>query len=329
VTKNPIGWTEQTWNPVTGCTKCAPGCLHCYAERMAKRLKAMGVPKYANGFDLTLHPECLGEPLHWRKPRMIFIPSMGDLFHPDVPDDFIDRVFAVMSLCPQHTFQVLTKRSDRRRKFLGWADHLEVWNRNSPYAWGFGKDYPVVGFNLPREEAPDDGGEYAMLMRHGGSLTWPLENVWQGSSISTQADADREIPFLLQTPAAVRFVSLEPLLEAVQLGAVRIFPDVAHGWANPLDGARPRPPYYTVPAVRGLDWVIIGSERIGNRPGRPCNVEWVKNIWLQCQAAGVPCWIKQITVGGQIVKAPAAIAAALGIADVASVRGRPERSDHE
>jgi protein gp37 len=108
-----IEWTEATWNPVTGCTKVSPGCLHCYAERMAKRLKAMGQPKYANGFKLTMHADCLDQPLHWRKPRMVFANSMSDLFHEGVPSSFIQDVFDVMRRASRHTFQVLTKRSRR------------------------------------------------------------------------------------------------------------------------------------------------------------------------------------------------------------------------
>ena len=112
-TKSSIEWTESTWNPLTGCTKVSPGCKHCYAERMAKRLHAMGQPNYANGFKLTLHPQSLEIPLSWKKPQMIFVNSMSDLFHKDVPVDFIQQVFDVMRRAHWHTFQVLTKRSER------------------------------------------------------------------------------------------------------------------------------------------------------------------------------------------------------------------------
>ncbi len=112
-TKSSIEWTESTWNPLTGCTKVSPGCKHCYAERMAKRLHAMGQPNYANGFKLTLHPQALEIPLGWKKPQMIFVNSMSDLFHKDVPADFIQQVFDVMRRADWHTFQVLTKRAER------------------------------------------------------------------------------------------------------------------------------------------------------------------------------------------------------------------------
>ena len=126
-THSGIEWTEATWNPVTGCTKVSPGCKHCYAERMSRRLKAMGQPKYANGFELTVHPECLDQPLEWKKPRMIFVNSMSDLFHKDVPFSFIQDVFRVMRQAAQHTFQVLTKRSRRLLELnprLDWPDNV-------------------------------------------------------------------------------------------------------------------------------------------------------------------------------------------------------------
>lgn len=121
-----IEWTEATWNPVTGCTKISAGCKNCYAERMAKRLKAMGTPQYADGFKLTLQPEMLDLPLRWKKPRTIFVNSMSDLFHKDVPLEYIKRVFAVMNQCPQHTFQVLTKRPEIAAEYAGEL----VWSQN-------------------------------------------------------------------------------------------------------------------------------------------------------------------------------------------------------
>lgn len=124
-----IDWTGRTWNPVTGCTRASEGCQHCYAERMAGRLKLMGQDKYADGFAVTTHESCLDEPKHWRKPQAVFVCSMGDLFHEDVPDDFIKRVFEVMNDCPQHTFQVLTKRADRLARLaseLKFTDNIWV-----------------------------------------------------------------------------------------------------------------------------------------------------------------------------------------------------------
>jgi protein gp37 len=125
-TKSTIEWTESTWNPLTGCTKVSPGCKHCYAERMAKRLQAMGQPNYRNGFKLTLHNHALDIPLHWKQPQMIFVNSMSDLFHEEVPLEFIQKVFNTMTKASWHTFQVLTKRSDR----LLELDKALIWPEN-------------------------------------------------------------------------------------------------------------------------------------------------------------------------------------------------------
>ena len=114
-----IEWTEYTWNPVTGCTKISAGCRNCYAEKMAMRLKSMGVARYANGFQTTLHPDLLTQPFYWKRPRVVFVNSMSDLFHESVPSEFIRRIFYVMNACPQHTFQILTKRSDRLKELAG------------------------------------------------------------------------------------------------------------------------------------------------------------------------------------------------------------------
>lgn len=139
-TYSGIEWTEATWNPVTGCTKVSPGCKHCYAERMAKRLKAMGQPKYANGFKLTTHTACLDQPLGWKKPRMVFVNSMSDLFHEDLPLSFIHDVFGVMRRASRHTFQVLTKRSRRLLELdpeIDWSDNvwMGVSVENQDYAF--------------------------------------------------------------------------------------------------------------------------------------------------------------------------------------------------
>jgi protein gp37 len=126
-TQSAIEWTESTWNPVSGCTKISAGCLNCYAERMAKRLKAMGQERYKNGFKLTLHPEALDEPCHWKKPRIVFVNSMSDLFHEQIPVEFIQDVFTVMNENEQHTFQILTKRSERLRELaplLEWSENI-------------------------------------------------------------------------------------------------------------------------------------------------------------------------------------------------------------
>lgn len=160
-TKSNIEWTEMTWNPVTGCTKISQGCKNCYAERMAKRLTAMGSERYRNGFRVTLHPDLLGVPLKWRQPRVVFVNSMSDLFHEEVPESYIASVFVTMRQARQHTFQILTKRAER-------------------------------------------------LAALASRLPWP-ENVWMGVSVEDARVVDR-IGYLQQVPAAVRFLSLEPLI---------------------------------------------------------------------------------------------------------------------
>ena len=210
-TKSNIEWTEMTWNPVTGCTKISQGCKHCYAERMAKRLTAMGSDRYRNGFQITLHPDLLDVPRKWRQPRVVFVNSMSDLFHEEIPDSYIARVFQTMRECPQHTFQVLTKRADR----------------------------------------------LAVL---GQKLDWP-RNVWMGVSVEDARVVSR-IDGLLAVPAAIRFLSLEPLI-------------------GPLNG---------IP-LKGIDWAIVGGES-GPR-ARPMKREWVTSILRQCRAAGVAFFFKQ------------------------------------
>ena len=206
-----IEWTEATWNPVTGCTKISPGCKNCYAERMAKRLKAMGQVRYRNEFRLTLQRDVVEVPLGWRRARMIFVNSMSDLFHKDVPAEFIARCFSVMEEASRHTFQVLTKRPER-----------------------------------------------ALELAKG--LSWP-ENIWLGTSVES-ADYVGRIRTLVKIPAAVRFLSLEPLL-----------------------GPIPRLP------LAGIDWVIAGGE---SGPGaRPMERAWVRQIRDRCLAYSVPFFFKQ------------------------------------
>lgn len=206
-----IEWTEATWNPVTGCSKISPGCKHCYAERMAKRLTAMGVHRYRNGFKVTLQPDTLNLPLTWRAPKLIFVNSMSDLFHPEVPAEYIAQVFSVMEKAHWHTFQVLTKRAER-------------------------------------------------LAELAAQLIWP-KNVWMGVSVENLKYIHR-IPELAKVPAAVRFLSLEPLLG----------------------------PLHALP-LKNIDWVIVGGE---SGPGaRPMNVEWVEDIQQQCEANDVSFFFKQ------------------------------------
>ena len=269
-----IEWTDSTWNPVVGCTKVSQGCKNCYAKELHdKRHKAYlsgaQLPdQYALPFEaVQLMPERLTAPLHWRKPRRVFVNSVSDLFHEDVPDEFIDRVFAVMALSRQHTFQVLTKRPERMRAYL---------------------NTPMRGAEIDRADPRRIGGIYSN----------PLPNVWLGTSVEDQAAADKRIPELLATPAAVRFLSCEPLLGAVEL-------DGKHGWwiecptcngsmSVPAPGGGSACPdcLRNQGSQAGIDWVIVGGE---SGPGaRPCDIGWIRSIVGQCQAAGVAVFVKQL-----------------------------------
>jgi protein gp37 len=258
VDNSPIEWTDATWNPTTGCTKVSPGCANCYIVRTpAFRIKGREFVKGAT--DLRLHEDRLDQPLRWRKPRRIFVNSLSDLFHEDVPDAFIDRVFAVMGLAYQHTLQVLTKRAER---MLAYVTAYEI----SGETWDF--------FNSPRVE-------------------FPPKNVWLGVSVENQHFADERIPLLLQTPAAVRFISAEPLLGATNL-AEWLFGDCQDCGtaAAACDGLR-RVHRACCPDCRHrrLDWVIAGGE---SGPGaRPMHPDWARSIRDQCVAAGVPFFFKQ------------------------------------
>lgn len=217
--RSKIEWLAggATWNPVTGCSKVSPACAHCYAERMARRLAGRCGYPADESFRVTLHPERLEEPLRWRKPRRVFVVSMGDLFHQNVPDEYIDRVFSVMWQAEQHTFLLLTKRPWRMREYIS--------------------SRPRDSMKSDRVRIKDELGW------RNYSVPWPLPNVWLGVTAEDQQRADERIPILLQTPAAaVRWVSCEPLLGPIQgVGdTARIDWVVAGGETGP--GARPMHP---------------------------------------------------------------------------------------
>jgi protein gp37 len=241
-----IEWTDAVWNPTTGCDRVSPGCDHCYALTMAKRLKGMGQAKYQNdgdprtsgpGFALTTHMDTLDLPLRWRKPQRVFVNSMSDLFHPDVPDEFIGAVIQVMTVARHHTFQVLTKRPQRAQKLL-----RHVW-------WDLNGDSHLRRFTAEELGVKDE------------NFAVNLSNVWLGTSIESDRYTFRA-DHLRNTPAAIRFLSLEPLL----------------GPLPSLD-------------LTGIDWVIVGGE---SGPGaRPMDVNWVREIRDQCLDARVPFFFKQ------------------------------------
>lgn len=234
--RSAIEWTSATWNPTTGCDRISAGCDHCYALALSRRLKAMGQPKYQNdgdprtsgpGFGVAVHPSALDVPMRWRRPRLVFVNSMSDLFHARVDPAFVARVWAVMAATPQHTYQVLTKRPERLARVL-------------------------------------------VAARAGlGAGRWPLANVWLGTSVESDEFAGRA-DHLRAAPAAVRFLSLEPLL----------------GPLPSLD-------------LSGIGWVIVGGE--SGPDCRPLDLDWVRQIRDRCVRLGVPLFFKQ--VGGATPKA--------------------------
>ena len=427
-TNTSIEWTDATWSPVTGCTKVSAGCKHCYAEGVAKRF--WGDRKFT---DVQTHPDRLDAPLRWRKPRRVFVNSMSDLFHEDVPDEFIDRVFAVMALAPQHTFQVLTKRPERMRAwvsdpetpfrvtramdslhgtpraaeevrpiagFPGYfaSSHGTIYSERRGHRRHMRPDYGDQGHarvqlhregesqrgkrmlvhrlvletfvgqppspdaqgrhldGNPRNNAAENlswgeqGDNWGDSKRHGthrryskldqatvdairsraaqgesgealgrefgvsgtqvrnivagrqwatkALIGWPLPGVWLGVSAEDQATADERIPLLLETPAAVRFVSCEPLLGPIDVTVLQR----SDGWqvdslrgiySHSCDEGFDHPAAYEeVPGGPHLDWVLVGGESGPN--ARPCDVAWIRSIVEQCGEAGLACFVKQL-----------------------------------
>jgi len=215
--RSTIEWTDATWNPVRGCTKISPGCKHCYAETFAERFRGVPGHPFEDGFDLRLVPEKLSQPIRWRSPRKIFVNSMSDLFHDDIPTDYIAEVGRVMANASWHTYQVLTKRHERMHHLLS------------------------------------------------GQLAWigRLPHVWFGVSVENRRHGLPRVEALRDTPAAVRFLSIEPLLEDL----------------GPIDLSR-------------ITWVIVGGE--SGVHARPMRDAWVRNIRDQCVARGVPFFLKQL-----------------------------------
>jgi len=262
-----IEWTDATWNPVTGCTKVSHGCDHCYAETFAERFRGVPGHHFTNGFDIQLRPDKLHLPLEWRKPRRVFVNSMSDLFHDQVPDEYIADVFVVMALAKRHTFQVLTKRHARMRALLNsgprWRELLY-----QALSWAAGTDLSIPA------------ATFAAIRQWIHNLGWesgPLPNVWLGVSAENQATANLRVPALLDTPAEIRFVSAEPLLGPVDLTRLQRRPnataviDALSGdvWSNKTGEI-----YAAAPGR--IDWVIVGGE---SGPGaRPMHPNWARAL---------------------------------------------------
>lgn len=255
-----IGWTDATWNPMSGCTKVSPGCKHCYAERDWGRLAHLPTYVGRKFTDVAWHEERLDQPVRWQRPRKIFVNSMSDLFHEAVPDEFIDKVFAVMYHAKQHIFQVLTKRPERMLSYLTSNNRACYWV-TAARELGLKPD--------PKNKAAQyDTSHFTGRRVDDRFEAHPLPNVWLGVSVEDQDAADARVPLLLKTPAAIRWVSMEPLLGPVTLAE--------HG----LHGGPGQ-----------LDWVVLGGES-GPR-SRPMDPRWVKKTQAECAAAGVPFNFKQ------------------------------------
>jgi protein gp37 len=273
-----IEWTEATWNPIRGCTRVSEGCRNCYAERQAIRHAGPGgsyegLVKITNGHPqwtgkVKLIDRHLADPLKWRDPRRIFVNSMSDLFHEELPFEIIDKIFAVMTMCHQHTFQVLTKRPERMLQYM-----KEIQDADKDVHRWVSEACEISGSPCASHLVED--------------ADWPPKNIWFGVSVENQKTAEERIPLLLQTPAAVRWISAEPLLEHVNLkqlqhrGMVEIDAlDGTHGVIRPHRGTSEK-----------LDWVVVGGE---SGPGsRPMHPEWASSLRDQCKAAGVAFFFKQ------------------------------------
>jgi protein gp37 len=253
MSKTKIEWATDVWNPTVGCTKVSAGCKNCYAERIFERFHPD--EKFSN---VKCYPERLDQPTHWRNPRKVFVDSMSDLFHEDVPFEFIDKVFAVMALVSKHTYMILTKRPERMLKYL-----------NDPYR-----------FSSVEASADIYLQEKVGLGTFLDPREWPLPNVWLGVSVENQAMADERILLLLQTPAKLRFVSVEPMLGLIDISKYLEFD-------------------YSSPKVR---WVICGCES-GPR-ARPMEMDWVRSLHDQCKLNSRFFFLKQMMIDRKLVKMP-------------------------
>jgi protein gp37 len=273
-------WDTQ-WNPVQGCTPASEGCAHCWARSMHERFHAEPFS------DVRTLPDRLSKPLHWRKPRVVFVCNTSDLFHEAVPFEFIAAVFGVMAACPQHTFLVLTKRPERMAEWFGQL---------ASYAAGRGinrfADEPSSTHWIHYsciEMAHNIRGWAGAKPHYDHRTPWPLPHVWLGTTVENQPRANERIPLLLQTPAAHRWVSAEPLLGGIDLDGIEALAggaiDVRSALMCDVDPADDE-------GWNGatIDQVIVGGES-GHRP---CNVEWIRSLRDQCRCAYVPCYVKQL-----------------------------------
>lgn len=306
-----IEWTHQpgykgiSWNPTVGCTRVSAGCDHCYAFALHDKNYAVNLryarqlgyrtteesradplshPPFPRQYDVPfsqvqIMDERIEQPLHWKSPRAVFVDSMADLFHVSVPDDVLDHIFAAMALAPRHIFMILTKRPERMRRYI--------------QSRGPGGSAHSLGYWM---------GQMDATLRDSFEITWPLPNVWLGTSVEDQTAANTRIPFLIDTPAAVRFLSCEPLLGPLNLRNIdaerlsraydmRTLDGSMHMYfVDPLTGHHDdmgRP----CPDVGSIDWVIVGGESGAHR--RPMDEEWARQVREQCDATGTAFFYKQ------------------------------------
>lgn len=286
--KTGIQWTDATWNPIRGCSRVSEGCRNCYAETMAARFCDKGQPYYglakrtASGPRWTgkvrIIPEHLTDSLRWRKSRRIFTNSMSDLFHEELTNEEIAAIFGIMAACPHHQFQVLTKRAKRMAEWFEWlrqdsAGSDQAWDVRPLTCWRHAKTVlPII------EQSVWDKELYEVAHK----IKWPLPNVWLGVSVENQEAADERIPLLIRCPAAIRFLSCEPLIGRVTLQSNAPAPAMhSRAYLRGIEGDR------------RIDWVIAGCE---SGPGaRPCEPGWLRTLRDECRAAGVKYFLKQAT----------------------------------
>lgn len=312
--KTSIEWTDATWNPITGCSIVSPGCTNCYAMKLAgTRLRNMPSRKGLtnqtkagpvwNG-EMRFNEEFALQPLHWKRPRMIFVCAHGDLFAEGVPDEWIDRVFAVMALAPHHTFQVLTKRSDRMRAYVNDPQTIKrVYHLVCDMALEHRVNVTLIADRSHEGLAPPGARVYLGQ--------WPLSNVWKGVSAEDQKRANERVPDLAYTLAAVRWISAEPLLGSIDLERIlfceKYYRSGAHHYVDVLRGGFWSPKPFFRASQDGeeksfftnhsdlkdnlIHWVVAGGE--SGSASRPMHPDWVRQLRDQCENAGVPFFFKQ------------------------------------
>lgn len=279
-----IQWCDETWNVIVGCSRVSgsPGCARCYAAKAAKSPRLQQFPQYqtVSNWDGTVEfvKSQLIKPLSWKKPKRIFVCSMADLFHANVPDEWIHQVMAVVALSPQHTFQILTKRPERMKEYFSQQSLWIKWYEAAKdFLW---------------DAISEKFGGLINLQQYFIDQPFPLPNMWLGTSTENQPMANKRIPILLEIPAAVRFLSCEPLLEEIDLrqgGAIQKLISDSYEWEL---------------VNEDIQWIVVGGESGPN--SRPCHIEWLESIVQQCHAAKTSVFVKQLGAnaifGGQQFK---------------------------